>query len=134
MKLSRTVCIWLFASIALVCATILGFYLGSYYQRQTLYQLTGLQVERALGDLQYLRKGESQNLASSLELSIAVGLMYLPKQDEFMSNLSKSYVNRALNGANCYEQEYSWKNISKESSQIVSKNIKKKLLNEQKCL
>jgi len=123
-----------FLLICFFSVALLGFYLGSYYERQTSYQMAGLQIERALGDLNYLHKAENQNLEYSLELSIAVGLIYLPKQDSLMSHVSESFVNRALNGANCYAKLNSWKYISKDTIQIISNNIKEKLVNEQSCL
>ncbi len=125
---------WALLLICFFGVALLGFYLGSYHQRQTLYQLAGLQVERAVGQLQYLHKEENQNLEYSLEISIAVGLMYLPKQDSLMTHLSDSYVTRALNNANCYAKLNSWKYISKETVQVISNNIQEKLVHAQNCL
>jgi len=132
--MSKVLLKWAALLISFFGVAFLAFNLGSYYQRQTLYQVAGLQIERALGDLNYLHKEENKNLEYSLELSIAVGLIYLPKQDSLMSDVSESFVNRALNGTNCYAKLNSWKYISKETIQIISSNIKEKLVNEQSCL
>jgi hypothetical protein len=122
----------LLISTGAISLGVLGFLTGIQYQRQALYQSYSFQIENTLDVLEHLRKGDVSLAEKSLETSIGVGIYHLPQEDALMTKLSKTMVNRALNGAKCYEEKYAWQ-ISPEFAQTVNRALKAKLLNE-KCL
>ena len=128
-----TIVKYLLISLAILIATYVGYIAGTSQKEEMLHQANAFHAENYAAVLEYINRGETELARSSLELKLAVAVLFLPRADDVFTDLSQQMVNRAFLDAKCYGIKYSWKNLSPDVKEKIERAVNENVSSSTQC-